>query len=335
MATSATPISVRAFGRGIAAMATAVLVNWIMLTGLARADGYPVRPVTIVVPYDPGGALDLYVRAMAPHLQRNLGQAVIIENRSGANGVIGTAYVAKAAPDGYTLMIGSNSTHALNPFLYKALPYDPVADFRPVTLVHRSYFAVLVNPALPVKSVKELIELARTSKQGLNAASGTANSFLANELFRQRTQANFENVSYKSAPAALQDLVAGRCDFSVTDIGSAKSLIDGGQLTALAVLGPERNASMPSVPDAAEAGLMGFIVTNWSGILAPKGVSEASITKLNKAIRDVLALPDVGAVIRASGAAVAGGTPDEFAALIKHDLADMGQAAAAAKLEPQ
>jgi tripartite-type tricarboxylate transporter receptor subunit TctC len=305
------------------------------LVSSAFAGDYPSRPITIVVPYDPGGAVDLYVRAMAPHLQQFLGQPIIVENRSGANGVIGTAYTAKSRADGYTLMIGSNSTHALNPFLYKALPYDPVADFQPITLVHRSYFTILVAPAITATSLPALIELAKTSPHGLNAASGTANSYLANEMFGQRINAPIENVSYKSAPAALQDLLANRCDFSVTDLGSAKSLIDAGQLRALAVLGPERNPSMPTVPDAAEAGVPGFIVNNWSGILAPKGVPQPIVLQLNAAFRDVLGLPDVAAVIHASGAAVVTSTPEDFEALIRHDVAEMGAAAKAAKLEPQ
>ncbi len=290
---------------------------------LAVAQGYPSKPVRLIVPFAAGGNVDITARQIAPGLSELLGQNVIVDNRVGAGGVIGAEVVAKAVPDGYTLMMGSNSTVSVAPSLYPKLAYHPVRDFAPVSLVATTPFVLVVHPSVPAKTVKELIALARAKPGRLSMASGGTGSSnqLVGELFQTLTGAKFTHVPYKGAGPAGVDLMAGQVDLLFDQLSSSVGPIKSGRIRALAVTSAARTGVFPDIPTMKEAGVADFEVTNITGVLAPAGTSAEIITRLNAAILKVLAAPATKERFAGLALDPAPSTPDQFSAYIRDDFA--------------
>ena len=290
---------------------------------LAQPSAYPTKPIRLVVPFPAGGTTDILARAAAQKLTEAWGQSVVVDNRPGAAGNIGSELVAKAAPDGYTLLMGTVGTHAINPGLYAKMPYDHVKDFVPVILVAGVPNVLVVNPSLPVNSVAELIAYAKANPGKLNfASSGSGTSIhLSGELFMSMTGARMTHVPYKGSAPALQDLAGGQVQLMFDNLPSSLALIKAGKLRALAVTSAARAAALPDVPTIAESGVPGFEASSWFGILAPAGTPAPIVAKIDAEVAQWLASPDARERLLAQGANAAGGTPDDFARHIAAETA--------------
>ncbi|MFT0545968.1 Bug family tripartite tricarboxylate transporter substrate binding protein [Allopusillimonas ginsengisoli] len=288
---------------------------------VAQADSYPSKPITLVVPFGPGSVTDTLGRIAAKGLTDSLGQPVVVENKPGAGGNIGAAAVARAQPDGYTLLLGPTSTNAVNPSLFKNLPFDPLKDFIPVTNVATVANVLVVNPDVPVKSVKELIELA--SKENLSYAStGNGGSMhLSGEMFNSMTKSKILHIPYKGGGAALNDLLPGRVQVMFCNLPLCLPHIKSGKLRALAVTSTQRSALLPDVPTMSEAGLKGYEVNGWFGLFVPANTDPAIVEKLNAVMRKILDQPDTKKQLLAQGAEPGGGSAKEFDAFVRaeHD----------------
>ena len=295
----------------------------IVATGPVVAADYPTKPIRLVVPFPPGGTTDILARAVAQKLSETWNQQVIVDNRPGAGGNIGSDLVAKAAPDGYTLVMGTVGTHAINPNLYSKMPYDHVKDFAPVILVAGVPNVLVVNPSLPVHSVKELIDYAKANPGKLNfASSGNGTSIhLSGELFKTMAGVQMTHVPYKGSAPALADLMGGQVQLMFDNLPSSLGLIKGGKLRAIAVTSAARAAALPDVPTIAESGLPGFEASSWFGVLAPAGTPHDIVAKLNATIAAWLATPDAKEKLLAQGAIAAGGSPEDFARHIDRETA--------------
>ena len=285
------------------------------LPSLAAAQAYPAKPVKIVVPFAAGGAVDILTRVLADKLSPALGQQVVVEPVVGAGGNIGSAAVAKAAPDGYTLLMATTGTHTINPGLYKNMPFDAVRDFAPITLVASVPNILVVHPDVPVKSVKELVALAKSQPGKMNFASfghGTSNH-LSGELFKSVAGVDVVHVPYKNAPQAVLEIVGGQVNFAFVNAPLALPQVRAGKLRALAVTGAKRSPAVPDLPTMAEAGLPEFVVESWYGLMAPAGTPEAVIRKVRDETLKTLARPDVVEAFAKQGADVVTSTPAEFA----------------------
>ena len=300
--------------RTLLAVLTATLSIVAGIVPVAAAD-YPTKPIRLVVPFPPGGTTDILARAVAQKLSETWNQQVIVDNRPGAGGNIGSDLVAKAAPDGYTLVMGTVGTHAINPNLYAKMPYDHVKDFAPVILVAGVPNVLVVNPSLPVHSVKELIDYAKANPGKLNfASSGNGTSIhLSGELFKTMAGVQMTHVPYKGSSPALADLMGGQVQLMFDNLPSSLGLIKGGKLRAIAVTSTTRAAALPDVPTIAESGLPGFEASSWFGVLAPAGTPHEIVAKLNGTIAAWLATPEAKEKLLAQGAIAAGGSPDDFA----------------------
>ncbi len=307
--------------RWLAQWAAGALVA-IVATG-AWAQAYPVRPIRIVVPFPAGGTTDVLARAVAQKLTEALGQPTVVDNRPGAGGNIGAELVAKSPPDGYTLLMGTVGTHAINPSLYPKMPYDHVRDFAPVILVAGVPNVLVINPALPINSVQELIAYGKANPGKLNfASSGNGTSIhLSGELFKTMAGVQMAHIPYKGSAPALQDLVGGQVQLMFDNLPSSLALIKAGKLKALAVTSKERAAALPDVPTLAESGLPGFEASSWFGLLAPAGTPQPVIAKLNAEVAKWLASPEAKEKLLAQGAIAAGGTPEDFARHIAAETA--------------
>ncbi|SNS33157.1 Tripartite-type tricarboxylate transporter, receptor component TctC [Noviherbaspirillum humi] len=296
----------------------------------ARADAYPSKPIRFVVPYPPGGPLDAVARMLADKMKDGLGQVVVVENKPGAGGNIGADLVAKSAPDGYTIVMGAVATHAINPWLYPKLPYDPVKDFAPVSLVATVPNVLVLNPdtaaRLGIGSVKQLVTYARAHPGRLNYASGGNGSagHLAGELFKMSAKASMLHIPYNGAAPAQLGLLAGQTDLMFDNMASASQNIRAGKLKALAVTTAKRSSLMPELPTIAEAaedkGLAGFDISTWFGVLAPAKTPEAIVNRLNAEIVHALHAPDVKERMARLAAEPAPTTPGQFGALIQSEL---------------
>ena len=276
---------------------------------------YPNHPVRIVVPFPAGGTTDILARATAQKLTETLGQPFVVENRPGAAGNIGAEIVAKSPPDGYTMLMGTVGTHAINASLYEKMPYDHVKDFVPVVLVAGVPNVLVVHPSVPAKSVQELIAYAKANPGKLNfASSGSGTSIhLSGELFKTMTGVSMQHVPYKGSAPALADLTGGQVQLMFDNLPSALPLIKAGKLRALAVTSLARASALPDVPTVAESGLPGFEASSWFGLLAPAGTPKDVITKVNAEVAKWLATPEAKEKLASQGAIVASGlTPDDF-----------------------
>lgn len=307
----------------IALLSLAAIAVSMSFSPSALAQSFPSRPLRIVVPFPAGGTTDVLARAVAQKLTETLGQPVVVDNRPGAGGNIGAELVAKSPPDGYTLLMGTVGTHAINPGLYPKMPYDHVRDFAPVILVAGVPNVLVVNPSLPVNSVQELIAYAKANPGKLNfASSGNGTSIhLSGELFKTMAGVQIMHVPYKGSAPALQDMVGGQVQLMFDNLPSSLALIKGGKLKALAVTSSARAAALPDVPTMAESGLPGFEASSWFGLLAPAGTPQPAIAKLNAEVARWLASPEAKEKLLAQGAIAAGGTPEDFARHIAAETA--------------
>ena len=288
---------------------------------IAQAQ-YPNKPIKMVVPFPAGGTTDIMARAMAAELQKSFGQAVIVENKAGAGGNIGSDYVAKAAPDGYTLLMGTVGTHAINVSLYPKMPYDAVKDFSPVSLVAAVPNVLTAAPSLPINSVKDLIDAAKKDPNKITfASSGSGTSIhLSGELFKQLAGVQMTHVPYKGSSAALPDLMSGQVDVMFDNAPSVMPHIKGGKLKAIAVTSSKRSPALPNVPTIAESGLPAFEASSWFGVLAPAGTPKDIVDKLSQAIVKSLQTAEIKDRLASQGADAVGNTPEQFAAHIKSEI---------------
>jgi tripartite-type tricarboxylate transporter receptor subunit TctC len=305
----------------------AIAIALILGTAIsASAQTYPVKPVRVIVPFPPGGGTDIVARAVAQKLGDALEQTFVVDNRSGAGGTIGSEAAAKAAPDGYTLGIATSSTHGVAPSLYTKLGYDPVKDFAPVTLVATTPFVLAVHPALPVRSIKELIALAKAQPGKLNYASagnGSSNH-LTVEMFDMMTKVKMTHVPYKGSGPALIDLMGGQVDLMINDMSSLLNFVNTGKLRAVAVTSSKRNASLPNVPTIAES-LPGYEAEAWYGVLAPARTSPAIVSKLYEEIVKAMRNTDLRERLKSQGLDGVANTPQEFLAYMQRDIAKWAQ----------
>ena len=302
--------------RTIAALAFAMLASG------THAQAWPAKPIKWVVPFAPGGTTDILARTIGDKLAIALGQPVIIENKPGAGGGVGADYTAKAPADGYTIMGGTISTHAINASLYKSLPYDPVKDFAPITLIARVPNMLVVNPDVPAKNVAELIALMKANPAKYTfASSGNGTSqHLSGELFKTMAGVEMQHIPYKGSPPALQDVVGGQVTMTFDNITTAWPLAKGGKLRALAVTTAKRSSVAPEVPTLAESGLAGYEVGSWQGVFAPAGTPPEIVKRLNAEIVKIIRMPDVNEKLTALGAEPVGNTPEEFGALVRAEV---------------
>ncbi len=284
----------------------------------ASGQSYPNRAIRLVVPFTPAGTTDILARAAAQKLTEALGQSVVVDNRPGAAGNIGSDIVAKSAPDGYTLLMGTVSTHAINTSLYTNMPYDNIKDFAPVALVAKVPNVLEVNPSLPVNSVADLVSLAKSKPGEINfASSGSGTSIhLSGELFKTMAGVDMIHVPYKGSAPALIDLVAGQVQVMFDNLPSSIALIRAGKLRAIAVTSLKRAPALPDVPTISERGLPGFEATSWFGVLAPAGTPSAIVMRINTEINKWLQSAEARQKLLSQGAEPAGGTPEEFTAFI-------------------
>jgi tripartite-type tricarboxylate transporter receptor subunit TctC len=261
----------------------------------ARADDYPVRPVTLIVPYTPGGSTEILARIVGQKLEQRLGKPVIVENKPGAGTVIGSTAVAQSAPDGYTLLMATPTPMAINVTVHKTLPYDPATDFVPLGMVASAPFFLIVNPELPVNSVKELIAYAKANPGKLSYGSGGVGAphHLYMELFKSMTGTEMAHVPYKGSLPALDDVVGGHIQLMFCDIPPAAGMVAAGKVRALGVSTRERIAAYPDIPTVAEAGVPGFDVAGWFMIVAPAKTPRTIVDKLHDELLNVMASPDV------------------------------------------
>jgi tripartite-type tricarboxylate transporter receptor subunit TctC len=282
---------------------------------LASGQGYPNRTIRLVVPFPAGGTTDILAREVAQKLTEVLGQAVVVDNRPGAAGNIGSDLVAKSAPDGYTLLMGTVGTHAINPSLYSKMPYDHVKDFTPVVLVAGVPNVLVVNPALPVKSVPDLIKFAKDKPGQINfASSGSGTSIhLSGELFKTMAGVDMTHVPYKGSSPALTDLIGGQVQIMFDNLPSALPQIKGGRLRAIAVTSLKRAPVLPDIPTINESGLPGFEASSWFGVLAPAGTPAAVVARINTEVNKWLQSADAREKLLGQGAEAAGGSPEQFA----------------------
>lgn len=294
----------------------------VAISGACAAEGYPNKPIRIVCHSPPGGGADFVSRTLGEKLAERFGQPVVVDNRPGASGSIGAGIVAKSAPDGYTVLLGSSSAVAVNPALHR-LPYKTVIkDFAPVTLVSRVSYVLVVHPAVPANSVAELIRLAKSQPGRLNyASSGTGSaSHLAMELFKNMTRLDLVHVPYKGSAPAVIDLIGGQVQAGFNNLIPALPHVKSGRLRALGVSGPARSAAMPEVPTIAESGLPGYEALQWYGVLLPARAQRAIIDRLNQGIGAILRLPEVRERLTHEGGDVIGGTPEQFARHIENEI---------------
>jgi tripartite-type tricarboxylate transporter receptor subunit TctC len=297
----------------------AALALWLGCVG-AHAQAFPNKPIRLVVPYPAGGPLDIMARAIGQKLTEAWKQPVVVDNRAGAGGNIGADLVAKAAPDGYTLLMGAVATQAINPALYSKIPYDPVKDFTPVALVAQVPNILVVNPTVPAKSVRELIDLARAKPGSLNFASGSTGStgHLAGELFKTMAGVDMVHIPYKGAAPATTDLLAGQVQLMFDNLANALPNVKAGRLRALAVTTLNRSPAVPDLPTIAESGLPGFDLTTWFGVLVPAGTPAEIVDRLNAEIVRALDARDMRARLEKMGAEPpTNNTPERFAAFIR------------------
>ncbi|MFO1312242.1 MAG: tripartite tricarboxylate transporter substrate binding protein [Burkholderiales bacterium] len=289
----------------------------------AQAPAYPTKPVKLVVPFPPGGSLDIAGRLIAQKLTEMWGQSVVVENKPGAGGNIGADFVAKSPPDGYTILLGALSTHAVNPSLYKTMPYDAAKDFAPITLIAITPNVLVVNASLPVNSAKEFIAYAKANPGKLSFGSGSNGSagHLAGELFKVETNTDAVHVPFKGGAPATQALLAGDTQFMFDNLANAMAQVKAGKIKALAVTTAQRSSLVPELPTMAEAGLPGFDISTWYGLFAPAGTPPSIVAKWNADVTKILTSADVRAKLVADGADPSPDTPEQFREFIAKELA--------------
>jgi tripartite-type tricarboxylate transporter receptor subunit TctC len=301
----------------------------------AAAEAYPSRPITIIVPFGAGSGTDIVTRIIAQPLGIALNQNIVVDNRQGANGGIAAAYVAKAPPDGYTLLMSTNSPHSSNPFLLKNIAYDPVKDFAPITRIGSFTLMLVANPAVPAKTIAELIAYAKANPGKLTYASGNTSGILAGETLKHWAGIDILQVPYKSVPPALNDIIAGRVSMGFTDLTPGLPQVNAGALRALGITRLRRSALLPDLPTFDESGLKDFEVESWAGLFAPAGTPAAIVDRLNAETRRIVEDPPVKAQIAQIGFELFGSTPEELGEFVKVQLVRTAKMVKDAGIEPE
>jgi tripartite-type tricarboxylate transporter receptor subunit TctC len=306
---------------------------WLPSTALI-AQNYPAKPIRMIVTFPPGSGADIVARMIGQKMAEDMGQQIVIDNRPGAGGSIGADVAAKTAPDGYTIVMVS-AAHTINPNVFKKLPFDPVKDFSPITMLSSTPYLLVAHPSLPVKNVQDLVILARSKPRELNYASGgvAVGSHLAGELFRLKAKVEIVNVPYKGAPQATTDVVAGQVHLSFSTMPTALPLVKSGKLRALGVTTASRVKAMPEFPAIAET-IPGVDVRTWQGLLAPGNTPEAMIVRLHEAAIKALRLPEINERLIAQAYEPVGNNPKEFAALIVREIGMWREVVKAANISP-
>ena len=307
----------------------AVLLAALALPLAAHAQGWPTKQaIKFIVVYPPGGASDVTARIIGAKLTESLGQSVIIENKPGANGIIALEYVAKSAPDGYTILMANLGPNAINPVIYRKLPYDAIKDFASITLTTIVPQIMVVTPSLPVNSAAELIAYSKANpgKVTFASAGNGASNHLSGELFNAMGGIKMQHIPYKGDSPSLIDVMSGRVNVALPTAVAVMPQVKAGKLKAIAVTSSKRLASLPDVPTVAET-LPGFEAVSWGGVMAPAGTPPEIIAKLNTEINRILKLPDVAEKLQGLGAEIVGSTPEEFAAYVKSEIAKWGKVA--------
>jgi len=312
-----------------------VLTGMLAIVSGAAAQAWPTKPIRMVVTFAAGGGTDVVARIVAPKLSEALGQQVVVDNRPGAGGLIGTEIVAKAAPDGYTLLLGAAGATTIAPHIFgkEKVSYDVLKDLQPITLVATVPFIVTVNPAVPAKTLQELIAYAKANPKKLNfGSSGNGGSpHLAGELFDRMAGVEMVHVPYKGLAPAITDLLGGQIQLVFADVGLVVQHIKAGRLRALAVTSEQRVAALPDVPTVAESGVPGYAAATWYGLIAPAGMPQPIVQRLSTEMQKIMAMPDVRAQLVAAGNEVPNMSMDQFAMLVRDDyrkwqklIVDMG-----------
>ncbi len=311
------------FRRGLIAAAAACA----LLPGLAAAQAFPSKPITIIVPFAAGGTTDILARIIAQGMGAELGQSVVVDNRAGAGGNIGGQVAARAPADGYTLFMGTVGTHAINAALYRKMPFDPVKDFAPLTRVANVPNLLVANPAQPFKTVQELIAYAKANPGKINfGSSGSGSSIhLSGELFKSMAKVDMQHVPYKGSAPAVTDLLGNQIAIMFDNMPSAIQHVRSGKLRAIAVTTARRSPELPDVPTIAESGVPGYEATSWFGMFAPAATPAPVVAQLNATIVKVLAQPDIRKKLAEQGAEAAGETPAQFADFIQKESVKWGK----------
>jgi tripartite-type tricarboxylate transporter receptor subunit TctC len=293
-----------------------------LASGDIKAQSYPDRPVRIIVPFSPGGGSDVTGRILALKFSEKFGQPFVVENRTGASGTIGAAFVARATPDGYTLLLGSGSEISQYPAVASSVPYNPVRDFTPIGMVAVVPLVLTVTEKLPVKSVQELIAYARANPEKLNSASGGigSTSHLAVALFNTLTDTKMTHVPHRGSPQVVSELIAGNVDVAISTLSPVLPHAQGGKIRLLAVSTAQRSAMVPNLPTLDESGVKGYSVGLWTGLLAPAGTPSTIVDQLASALAEILAAPDLKGMLANQGAEMTVRTPSQFAQEIQREL---------------
>lgn len=304
---------------GSACLAALVVAS--VLTSPARAQDYPTHPITLIIPFAPGGSTSIVGRTIADKMTETLGEKVIVDNRPGAGGTVGTRAVALSAPDGYTIGLGYTGTLAIGPSLYRKAGYDPRKHFAPIGLIGNAPNSLVVHPSFPAKTLAELIAYAKANPGKVNFGSGGAGtaSHITGELFSQAAGVKLTHIPYKGSGPALVDLIGGHIPMAFSPIPATHASVSAGQLRALAVTSPGRSTLLPEVPTIAESGLPGFDASLYYGLIAPAGTARPIIDRLNAALRNALDSDDVKKRLVQDGTEPTPGSPDDYAALIDTD----------------
>ncbi|MGB6102837.1 MAG: tripartite tricarboxylate transporter substrate binding protein [Pusillimonas sp.] len=308
---------------------TAVILLGMLPVAVHASNAWPVKPVTIIVPFPPGGATDVMARLFAPRIEAAIGQPVVVENKVGAGGTIGTQHVARAKNDGYTLLWGTVATHGIGPNIYKKLTYNALTDFEPLIHVVDQPYVLVTHPSAKITSVADLLDQAKREPGKIPVASagvGTAaHMFL--EKFQSDTGASLLGVPYKGAGPAMVDLLGGQVSAAFDVILTTAPYIKDARLVPLAVTSAERSKTLPDVPTMTEAGVVDFVVSGWNGLFAPKGTPPAVIDKVNKAVNDALAMPEIRDRLIAEGSVPVGGSPADFSTFVDAEIKSWGEVA--------
>lgn len=299
----------------------------------AWAQGYPSKPIRIVVGFPPGGGNDIIARLVGAKMQENWGQAVVIDNKPGANSIIAAEFVAKAPPDGYTLLVNATGGMSVNPVIYSKLPYDSLKDFVPISMVGVFPLVLVVNPSLPVHSVRELIAYVKANPGKLNYSSGSTAFQVATEMFKQMTGTHISHIPYKGSAASISAVLAGDVQMTIVDTPPLVPQIKAGRVRALAVTSSKRAASMPELPTLSEAGVPGYDMALWIGVFAPAGTPREVAAKLNAEVVRIVNLADVRERLAAMGVDPLGNTSEQMAEWIRGEIARFGPVVKAADIK--
>jgi len=299
------------------------------------AQTYPAKPIRLVVGFPPGGANDILGRLIGQKMLEAWGQSVVVDNKPGANAIIATDLVAKSAPDGYTLLIGASGAMVFNPGLYQKLPYDAVKDFAPVTMIGSFPLVVTTNPKLPVKTVRELIALARAKPGALNYSSGSSPFQLAAELFKYQAKVAMTHIPYKGSVQAVQAVMAGDADLTFVDSPPVMPQLKAGRVRGLAITSKTRAASLPDLPTMAEAGLPDYEVVLWTSLFAPAGTPPEIVNKLQAEVARIIQMPDIRERFAGLGIDPVGNTPEALSAIVKSEIAKWSAVAKAANVKAE